>query len=457
MVGDLTCFKTYDIRGRIGVNLDSEICYRIGRAFGVTLGLKRVVLGYDARETSPALADSVCRGLMDEGIEVLALGLSGTEEMYWATSQFNACGGVEVTASHNPIEYNGLKLVKSKSRPLDPIDDLRKIKDCAQKNCFGAKKTSGICTDISKPARLAYVKKLLTFLNIDALTPMKIVVNSGNGAAGPTLDTIASQLETFTDKINFKFINHNPDSTFPNGVPNPLLVESHWPTTEKIKACKADFGIAFDGDFDRCFFFDENGEFIPGEYIVGLLATIFLEKEPGAVIIHDPRIIWNTEDIVKRSSGICVQSKTGHSFIKQTMRDYGAVYGGEISAHHYFRDFAYCDSGMIPWLMILELLSSLGKPLSSLIKDRKKAFPSSGEINFTLMDPKSSIRKVVANYEKEAIARDNIDGVSLNFGHWRFNLRCSNTESLVRLNIESKGDASVISKARKDIEYILKS
>ena len=285
---------------------------------------------------------------------------------------------------------------------------------------------------------------------------MKIVVNSGNGAAGPTLDSISSKLQKLTDKISLEFINHEPDSAFPNGIPNPLLEETRWPTKEKIRACKADFGIAFDGDFDRCFFFDENGDFIPGEYIVGLLATIFLEKEPGGTIIHDPRIIWNTEDIVKRSSGISVQSKTGHSFIKQTMRDYGAVYGGEISAHHYFRDFAYCDSGMIPWLMIMELLSSLGKPFSSLIKDRKKAFPSSGEINFTLMDPKSSIRKVVSSYEKQAIARDNIDGVSLNFAHWRFNLRCSNTEPLVRLNIESKDDASIISKARKEIEEILK-
>ena len=457
MIDDLTCFKTYDIRGRIGVNFDAEICYRIGRAFGVALGLKRVVLGHDARETSPSLANSVCQGLMDEGIEVLAIGLSGTEEMYWATSQFNACGGVEVTASHNPIEYNGLKLVKSESRPLDPIDDLKIIKDCAQKNCFGAKKGGGICTDISKSARIEYVKKLLTFIDINALKPMKIVVNSGNGAAGPTLDAISSKLQKLTDKISFEFINHEPDSTFPNGIPNPLLVETHWPTKDKVKACKADFGIAFDGDFDRCFFFDENGDFIPGEYIVGLLAKISLEKEPGATIIHDPRIIWNTQDIVKSSNGISVQSKTGHSFIKQTMREYGAVYGGEISAHHYFKDFAYCDSGMIPWLMITEFLSSIDKPFSSLIKDRLKAFPSSGEINFTLMDPKASIRKVVDNYEKEAIASDDIDGVSLNFGYWRFNLRCSNTEPLVRLNIESKDDSSIIFKAQKEIEDILKS
>jgi len=457
MTDDLTCFKAYDIRGRLGVNIDPEICYRIGRAFAVILDLKRVVVGYDARQSSPELAISISQGLMNEGVEVLDIGLSGTEEMYWATSQFKACGGIEVTASHNPIDYNGLKLVKSGSRPLDSLNEFLRIKGLAEQNSFGSKKRGGSCRNISKNARNAYVKKLLKFLNPDALRSLKIVVNSGNGAAGPTFDAIARTLSKLTDKLSFERIYHEPDNTFPNGVPNPILPENHGPTKEKIQESGADLGIAFDGDFDRCFFFDENGDFIPGEYIVGLLASIFLKNEPGAVIVHDPRVIWNTQDIVQAAGGVCVQSKTGHSLIKQTMREHNAIYGGEMSAHHYFRDFAYCDSGMIPWLMIIELISILGKPLSTLVKERKAAFPSSGEMNFILQDPKSSILKVISNYEQDAITKDYTDGVSLNFENWRFNLRNSNTEPLVRLNIESKGDISLISKTLKDMEVILKS
>ena len=455
MIDDLTCFKTYDIRGRIGVNLDAKICYRIGRAFALTLGLKRVVLGYDARETSPTLADSIAQGLMDEGVEVLAIGLSGTEEMYWATSQFKACGGIEVTASHNPIEYNGLKLVKSESRPLDLLNDLPKIKACAEQNLFGIRKRGGFVQNISDRARTAYVKKMLTFLSPDVLRPLKIVVNSGNGASGPTFDAIAEALSNITDKLSFERIFHELDSTFPNGVPNPLLSKTHTPTKEKIQMSGADLGIAFDGDFDRCFFFDEKGNFIPGEYIVGLLADIFLKKNPKAVIVHDPRVIWNTQDIVKKAGGVSIQSKTGHSLVKETMRHHDAVYGGEMSAHHYFRDFAYCDSGMIPWLKIIELMSIVGKPLSDLVKERQRMFPSSGEINFVLPDPKSSIQRVISNYEQDSVSKDFQDGVSLNFENWRFNLRCSNTEPLVRLNIESKGDKLLVQKRVKDISFLL--
>jgi phosphomannomutase len=252
-------------------------------------------------------------------------------------------------------------------------------------------------------------------------------------------------------------VDHIPDSTFPNGIPNPLLLENHHKTADIVKNTGADFGVAFDGDFDRCFFFDETGKFVPGEYLVGLLATIFLEKEQGATIVHDPRVIWNTQDIVSQKGGKAEQSKTGHAFIKQTMRKHEAVYGGEMSAHHYFRDFAYCDSGMIPWLLVAELVSKKNQSLGDLVKNRVSSFPSSGEINFKVKDADSSITSVLENYRTEAKTLDEMDGFSLTIDDWRFNLRKSNTEPLVRLNVESKGTSINLDDQVKKISNLLKS
>ena len=454
-MSELTCFKAYDIRGEIGVNIDEDIAYRIGRAVAQHFCAKSIVIGFDARETSPAFAAAAARGAMDAGADIMDIGMAGTEEMYWAVTEFGACAGIEVTASHNPINYNGMKIVKSQSRPLDDADDFQAIKALASSQEWSSGAEVGKELDRSFEARRAYVDRALSFVDVKALRPLKIVVNSGNGAAGPTFDAIADKLLSLDAPLEFIRVHHTPDATFPNGIPNPLLPENHSATADVVKAEGADFGVAFDGDFDRCFFFDETGQFVPGEYVVGLLASIFLDKEAGAKIVHDPRVIWNTQDIVTQKGGIAVQSKTGHAFIKQTMRTHEAIYGGEMSAHHYFRDFAYCDSGMIPWVLIAELISRSGRSLSDWVKDRFAAFPSSGEMNFKVDDAGTAIENVLSAYRADARTLDETDGVSLAFDGWRFNLRRSNTEPLVRLNVEGKGTADVLTRQVSAIAELL--
>ena len=441
---DLTCFKAYDIRGEIGVNIDEGVAYRIGRAVAQHFSSKSVVIGFDARETSPAFSAAASQGARDAGADVVNIGMAGTEEMYWAVTEFGACAGIEVTASHNPINYNGMKIMKSHSRPLDDVGDFQVIKALASSQKWVDLSGVGREFDHSAEARKAYVDRVLSFVDVKSLRPLKIVVNSGNGAAGPTFDAIALRLLALGAPLEFIRVHHTPDATFPNGIPNPLLPENHSATADVVKAEGADFGVAFDGDFDRCFFFDGAGQFVPGEYVVGLLASIFLEKESGAKIVHDPRVIWNTQDIVAHNGGVAIQSKTGHAFIKQVMRCHEAVYGGEMSAHHYFRDFAYCDSGMIPWLLIAELVSRSGRSPGDWVKDRFAAFPSSGEMNFKVADAEKSIENVLSAYRSAGRSIDETDGVSLAFEDWRFNLRRSNTEPLVRLNVEGKGEADAL-------------
>ena len=438
---ELTCFKAYDVRGEIGVNIDAGIAYRIGRAVAQHFSAKSVVIGFDARETSPAFAAATARGVMDAGADVLKIGMAGTEEMYWAVTEFGASAGIEVTASHNPINYNGMKIIKSGSEPLDDKNDFQVIKSLASSQQWLDVAAMGREFDRSADARKAYVERVVSFVDVKALRPLKLVVNSGNGAAGKTFDAIAEHLQQLGSPLELIRVYHTPDPKFPNGIPNPLLPENHSATADVVKAEAADFGVAFDGDFDRCFFFDEIGKFVPGEYVVWLLASIFLKKEAGARIIHDPRVIWNTQEIVAQNGGVAIQSKTGHAFIKQTMRAHKAVYGGEMSAHHYFRDFAYCDSGMIPWLLVAELVSCSGSSLGNWVKDRFSAFPSLGEMNFKVDDAGAAIEKVLSAYRANALSIDETDGVSLAFEDWRFNLRRSNTEPLVRLNVEGKVEA----------------
>jgi phosphomannomutase len=443
-VSELTCFKAYDIRGEIGVNIDEGIAYRIGRAVAQHFGAKSVVIGFDARETSPAFAEAAARGAMDAGADVLDIGMAGTEEMYWAVTEFSACSGIEVTASHNPINYNGMKIVKSASQPLDDAADFQVIKALASAQDWASPARMGETRDVADAAREKYVDRVLGFVDMATLAPLKIVINSGNGAAGPTVDAIIDRLAVQGAPIEVVRVHHDPDSTFPNGIPNPLLPENHAATADVVLREGADMGVAFDGDFDRCFFFDGAGRFVPGEYVVGLLASIFLEKEAGAKIVHDPRVIWNTQDIVAHKGGVAIQSKTGHAFIKQTMRAERAIYGGEMSAHHYFRDFAYCDSGMIPWLLIAELVSRSERSLGDWVKDRFAAFPSSGEMNFEVDEAGKAIESVLGAYRADALSINETDGVSLAFDDWRFNLRRSNTEPLIRLNVEGKGEANAL-------------
>ena len=439
----MTCFKAYDVRGRLGVDLDAAIATRIGRAFAEVLGATRVVLGRDCRASSAALSEAVARGLIAAGAEVLDLGLSGTEEMYFAVTHLGADGGITVTASHNPMDYNGLKMVGRGSAPLDPATDMAAIRHLAETGAFAPVRPGGQVTPAGE-TRAAYVARVLSFVDLAALRPLKIVVNAGNGAAGPTFDAIAAALAAQGAPLDFVRLYHDPDGTFPNGIPNPLLPENQPVTARAVVAAGADMGVAWDGDFDRCFLFDHRGQFVPGEYVVGLLAEAFLAHQPGAAIVYDPRVIWATEDRIARAGGRAVMARTGHAFVKRALRDTGAVYGGEMSAHHYFRDFMCCDSGMIPWLLVAELLGRRGVALADLLAERRAAFPSSGEINFRVADPAAAVARVEAALAPGAVARDTTDGLSLAFALWRFNLRASNTEPLLRLNVEARGRADLV-------------
>lgn len=444
MTQSLTCFKAYDIRGRVPDELNTEVAYRIGRAFAEYLQAKTVVVGHDIRLTSPELTDALVDGITDAGCDVLHIGECGTEEIYFATFDQQVDGGVCVTASHNPMDYNGMKLVREGSRPISGDTGLLDIRKMAEAADFTDTKAKGSVK--SHDSRPRYIEHLLTYVDQQNLKPLKIVVNAGNGGAGAAIDALEPHLP-----FEFIKIHHEPDGHFPNGIPNPLVPENRPPTIEAVKKHGADFGVAWDGDFDRCFFFDETGAFIEGYYLVGLLAEAFLIKTPGAKVVHDPRLIWNTQAIAKKFGGTAVQSKTGHAFIKERMRKEDAVYGGEMSAHHYFKGFAYCDSGMIPWLLVSELISIKGKGLSTLVSECIAEFPCSGEINRKIDEPEVALKKAEEHYGPDALSVEHVDGFSVAFPEWRFNLRKSNTEPVVRLNVESRGSIPLMEEKRDEL------
>lgn len=460
----LTCFKAYDIRGQLGTELNEDIAYRIARAFARFLKPRRIVLGGDVRETSPQLKAALANGLLDEGVDVLDLGLAGTEEVYFATFHLGVDGGIEVTASHNPIDYNGFKLVREGSRPISADTGLADIRQMAEQMSFelqDGRDTSVPDSERGKYERVdtrgAFVEHLMGYIEADKFTPLKLVVNAGNGAAGPVIDAIEEAFKAKQIPVEFIKICHEPDGTFPNGIPNPILIENRETTSKAVLEHRADMGIAWDGDFDRCFLFDEQGRFIEGYYIVGLLAEAFLKKEPGAAIIHDPRLVWNTVEQVEENGGRAVQTKAGHAFIKERMRKEDAAYGGEMSAHHYFRNFAYCDSGMIPWLLVAELLCRKGVPMSAMVGERIAAYPSSGEINLKVNDAPSVLKAIEAQYAQDALDVDYTDGVSISFTDWRFNLRASNTEPVIRLNVESRGDFDLMERQTQRLLEAIKA
>lgn len=446
----MKCFKAYDIRGRVPDELNEEIAYRLGRAFARTVGEGDIVVGYDIRRDSPPFARAIVRGLNDEGRNVIDIGLGGTEEVYFQTFHRAVAGGIMVTASHNPIDYNGMKLVREDARPISGDTGLRDIERMVEQNAFGfpSVRCGKVVRDHDKSA---YVSHLLGYVDASALRPLKIVVNAGNGGAGAVIDLLADHLP-----FEFVRVNHEPDGSFPNGIPNPLLPENRDATAQAVILHGADFGIAWDGDFDRCFLFDAQGNFIEGYYIVGLLAAQLLEKHAGAKIIHDPRLTWNTIDMVEAAGGVPIESKTGHAFIKERMRLEDAIYGGEMSAHHYFRDFAYCDSGMIPWLLVAERLSKTGISLADMLAERMAAYPCSGEINFVVEDAHATVARVLDFYAREHPRVDRVDGLSVMFANWRFNLRASNTEPLLRLNVESRGDESLMRQKTVELSGLIK-
>ncbi|QQT92499.1 phosphohexomutase domain-containing protein [Acinetobacter johnsonii] len=437
-MSQLTCFKAYDIRGKLGTELNEEIAYKIGRAYGQIYQPKKIVVGCDIRLSSEDLKQATIKGLNDAGVDVLDLGMTGTEEVYFGAFHLDVQGGIEITASHNPMDYNGMKLVRENARPIGADSGLKEIRLLAESGNFNEVITKGKTEKYNILPE--YIDHLMSYIDPAKIRPLKLVMNAGNGAAGHVVDAIEAKFKQLNLPVELIKIHNDADGTFPNGIPNPILVENRDSTRNAVIEHHADMGIAWDGDFDRCFLFDEKGQFIEGYYIVGLLAQAFLLKQSGEKIVHDPRLVWNTFDVIEQYQGEAIQSKSGHSYIKEKMREHNAVYGGEMSAHHYFRDFAYCDSGMIPWLLAISVLSETQQTLSSLVEGMIEKFPCSGEINFKVADTQATIQKIFDHFSNQNPSIDHTDGVSLDFGAWRFNVRASNTEPLLRLNIESRLD-----------------
>ncbi|MGR3436624.1 MAG: phosphomannomutase [Shimia sp.] len=439
----LPCFKAYDIRGRVGRDLDADLFERVGRAYAQVFGPASVVTGRDARDSSPELQAALNRGLSAAGVDVVDLGLCGTEEVYFATEHLGAGGGMMITASHNPKGDNGMKIVREGARPIPWDGGFGAVHDAAVGGAFEDAETPG--TIRQETPRAAYVDRVLSFVDVAALRPLKVLVNAGNGAAGPTFDALADALVARGAPLEVVRKHHAPDPDFPNGIPNPLLPENRPATADDVVAHGCDLGVAWDGDFDRCFFFDAEGGFVPGEIVVALLARAMLARSAGGeAIVHDPRVIWNTQAVVAQAGGRSVASRTGHALIKAAMREEDAVYGGEMSAHHYFRDFMYCDSGMVPFVLMLDLMSGTGRSLAQLWREMAEAYPSSGEMNFRLEDVEAAFAAVEARFLGTALEVDRLDGLSLTFRDWRMNLRRSNTEPVVRLNLETRGDRALL-------------
>ena len=445
-------FKAYDIRGKYPEEVNEEMAYRIGRTFVELFGAKKVAVGNDIRLSGKDIKNALIFGLTEMGCDVVDIGMCGTEQIYFATAHLELDGGIMITASHNPKEYNGMKLVRQESRPISSDTGLKDIEERVINGVFEKVQDKPIGKIQNIDILDDYIKHLLTYVDVSALKPLKIVVNAGNGAAGHVIDALEKHLP-----FEFIKLNHNPDGTFPNGVPNPILNENREATASFVRQLGADLGVAWDGDFDRCFLFDDKGEFIEGYYIVGFLAMAFLSKKPQAKNIYDPRLTWNTIELVEAAGGTPVMCKSGHAFIKEKMRNEDAVYGGEMSAHHYFKDFSYCDSGMIPWLLIVEIISKAGKGLSELMAERIAKFPISGEINSTVKDAKAVIAAIEAKYADSAINIDKTDGLSLEYDNWRFNVRMSNTEPVLRLNVEAKGDGDLMKAKTAELLALIKA
>ena len=441
-------FKAYDIRGKVPSQLNNELAYKIGRTFAKYLNCKKVVIGRDVRKSSPELSQALSKGLTDAGTDVYDLGLCGTEMIYYGTPYFDADGGIMITASHNPPEYNGLKFVKKGSKPMGYGSGLNDIEQMILSDNLGEiSERKGNIHQIDLMDD--FINNLKIFYKAEKIKPLKVVVNAGNGCVGPALDKIEKFLP-----IEMVKVFHEPDSEFPNGVPNPLLPGNRQATIDAIKKSGADLGVAWDGDYDRCFFFDETGSFIEGYYIVGLLAKSILKSHPGEKIVHDPRLIWNTIDIVNKAGGKAIVSKSGHAFIKEKMREVNAVYGGEMSAHHYFRENSYSDSGMVPFLLVMQLISEENKKLSELVGEMISNYPCSGEINSTVENGKAKLDELKEKYSDGD--QDFLDGLSVEYDSWRFNVRMSNTEPLLRLNVESRGDIKLMEEKTEELLAVIR-
>ncbi|MDA4847668.1 phosphomannomutase [Hoeflea poritis] len=449
-----SAFKAYDVRGEIPGQVNVPFAYRFGQAVAAQQPRQSVVVGHDMRQDSPALASAITQGLLDSGVDVLPLGQCGTEEVYFHTDNSGADAGLMVTASHNPKDYNGIKMVLDGARAATRDNALKPLEDLVYSD-----RKFPVVADYSKRGLLApqlgkapYVERLLKQVEGLALKPLKIVCHAGNGCAGPVIDLLEEHLP-----FTFIKVDHAPDPSLPNGIPNPLLPERRERASRAVVEHGADLGLAWDGDFDRCFFYDEHGNFVEGYYLVGLIAQTMLRGHPGGTILYDPRLTWNTIDTVEKAGGTARICRTGHAFFKQMLRDEDAVYGGEMSAHHYFRDFSYCDTGMLPWLAVVAEMSASGAKLSEMVAARIDAFPCSGEINFTVADSDLVLKKIADHFAPADPSVETIDGLSMAFGDWRFNVRASNTEPLLRLNVEARGDAGLVAARVKEISAIIET
>lgn len=444
----LPAFKAYDVRGIVPTELNEDLAYKVARAYADEIKPETVCIGYDIRLSGPGLYQAMARGFNDAGVDVIHLGLVGTEMVYFATAYYGYSGGVMITASHNPPQYNGLKMVRAESRPISGDTGLI---DIERRTFEGTWERSGTGKVVEQDVYDDFVKHLLSVVPATDVGALSVLLDPGNGAAGVALEKLLPCFDLKVTKRQFE-----PDGNFPNGVPNPILEESRAGTVEALKASKHDFGVAWDGDYDRCFFFDEHGNFIEGYYIVGLLAQALLTAEPGHAIVYDPRLTWNTLDIVERLGGKAVICKSGHAFIKEKMRGVDAIYGGEMSAHHYFKRHWYCDSGMIPFLLVCRLVTATGRSLGDLVGEMVKNYPCSGEVNSTVTDVKSVLATVEKQYEAGGEV-DHLDGLSIEYPTWRFNLRGSNTEPVIRLNVESRGDYKLMEEKTQELLAIIRS
>ena len=429
---DPKVFKAYDVRGMHPDELDEEGAYAIGRAYVEQFEPKSIAVGRDMRVSSPSMAGALIEGAADAGANVLDLGLVGTEMVYFAVGELGLDGGVCVTASHNPKEYTGMKIVRAGALPVGGESGLFDVRDRALELVRNEHKPSSTARGSVREEDIwaGFVEKVLSFVDIHEIKPLRVVIDAANGMAGTMLPPVLDRLPIDAVRCYFE-----PDGTFPNHEPNPLLPENREFIVERMREAEADLGVAYDGDADRCFFVDDTGEFVPGDFVTALLAQSVLEKNPGGKVIYDVRASWAVPKTIEEAGGVPLINRVGHAYIKHRMREEGAVFGGEVSAHYYFRDFSQADSGVVPFLLMLELISKRGQKLSEILRPYRERYFLTGEVNTPVAD---TARKLAELEERYADARiSHLDGISVEYDDWHFNVRPSNTEPLLRLNLEA--------------------
>jgi phosphomannomutase len=448
MTLDPKVFKAYDVRGIHPTEVDEDGAYRIGRAYVELFEPRRIAIGRDMRTSSPTMAEALIRGAAEAGAAVADLGMVGTEMVYFAVGELGLDGGIAVTASHNPKEYTGMKIVRRGALPVGGESGLLDIRDRARALSNGDPgRAPGKVEAVD--VYPAFVDRVLSFIDVGAVQPLRVVIDAANGMAGAMLPPILEQLPIETVRCFFE-----PDGTFPNHEPNPLLPENRELVVAKVKEERADLGLAFDGDADRCFFVDDTGEFVPGDFVTALLAESLLAKEPGGTVIYDVRASWAVPHAIERSGGVPLVNRVGHAFIKHRMREEGAIFAGEVSGHYYFRDFSQADSGTIPAVLMLELVSKAGRPLSEILRPLRERYHLTGELNTRVDDVALKLQEVKERFGPEGEV-SHLDGISVTAGDWHMNVRPSNTEPLLRLNLEAL-DAGLMERKRDEVLAVIR-